>query len=82
VKGEDWSDGRRNKRWGFFKRFVRHLWGEGLIALPNNIDQYSFKMKAKAIRRYPVETVRACLGKLPARLQCYALLAVNCVGSA
>ena len=36
------------------------------------------KVKAKAVKTYPVATVRDCLRSLTPRLQTYALLALNC----
>jgi integrase len=76
MKGQ-WSDSRRVKRWGFFCRFVRYLWGKGLIPLPTNLDQFTFRQAAKAVRRYPLGTVRGVLAKLSDRLKCYAFLALN-----
>jgi integrase len=69
----------RKKRWGFFKRFVVHLWEKRLISeRPRNLDTLKFKITSKAVKRYDVEKVRTVLAGLKPRLRLYALLGLNC----
>ena len=68
----------RKKRWSFFRRFVKYVWGKGLIDLPRNLDLFSFTVDAQEIKRYATEDVRSLLKSLKPRLRCYALLALNC----
>jgi integrase len=68
------------KRWGFFKRFVKYLASLRLVARPANLDdgEFEFRREHKAVRKYPLEAVRAVLGKLPPKLRCWAILGLNC----
>ncbi len=70
----------RKKRWGFFKRLVKYLYSKRLMAeLPRNLDTLpGFKVRAKKVKTWPVETVRATVAGLPARERSWALLALNC----
>ena len=68
----------KKKRWSFFRRFVKYVWGKGLIDLPRNLDHFSFTVEAQEIKRYDTEDVRNLLKVLKPRLRLYALLALNC----
>ena len=70
----------RKKLMGFFRRFVRYLWEHEGITLPKNLDSELFKVKVttKAVKTWPLETVREVLGKLKPNLRLYALLGLNC----
>ncbi len=70
----------QKKLWGYFRRFIKFLWAEGLTVLPRNLDSrlFSFGTTTKKIKTYPVEEVREMLSSLPPRVKLYALLALNC----
>lgn len=70
----------RKKQMSFFRRFVRYLWEHEGITLPKNLDSELFKVKVttKAVKTWPLATVRAVLGKLKPNLKLYALLGLNC----
>jgi hypothetical protein len=70
----------RKKLMGFFRRFVRYLWEHEGITLPKNLDSELFKVKVttKAVKTWPLATVRKVLGKLRPNLKLYALLGLNC----
>src|SRR5262249_1575823 len=70
----------RKKLMGFFRRFVRYLWEHERITLPKNLDSELFKVKltTRAVKTWPLATVRAVLGKLKPNLKLYALLGLNC----
>lgn len=72
------SDGRKKKFWGFFRRFVRYLWGLKLVEMPRNLDGYTFTVSAKKVPTYPLSKVRTVLDDLKPRLRLYALLGLNC----
>jgi integrase len=70
----------RKKLMGFFRRFVRYLWEHEGITLPKNLDSELFKVKVttKAVKTWPLATVRQVLGELKPNLKLYALLGLNC----
>ncbi len=70
----------RKKLMGFFRRFVRYLWEHEGITLPKNLDSELFKVKVttRAVKTWPLATVRAVLEKLKPNLKLYALLGLNC----
>ena len=70
----------RKKLMGFFRRFVRYLWEHEGIMLPKNLDSELFKVKVttKAVKTWPLATVRQVLGELKPNLKLYALLGLNC----
>jgi len=70
----------RKKLMGFFRRFVRYLWENEGIMLPKNLNSELFKVKVmtKAVKTWPLATVRQVLGKLKPNLKLYALLGLNC----
>lgn len=78
LKEADLTNATRKKRWGFFKRLVRHCWERRLIELPRNLDGLSFKVQAKKIKTYTPDEVRDCLAAMTPRLKLYALLGLNC----
>lgn len=78
LAGSGRDDSQKKKIFGFFKRFIRHLWGARLIDLPRNLDQHTFKVRPKAVKVHDLVTVRGVLAKLPDRLRLYALLGLNC----
>ncbi len=69
----------QKEAWNIAKRFVRFLWGEGLIELPRQLDgrQFTFDGHAVAVKVYPLDQVRGTLNGLTERLRLYALLALN-----
>jgi integrase len=78
LKASPVAPATRKDRWDFFRRLVKYLWSARLIELPRNLDSFSFKVRAKAVRTFPLGDVRACLASLKPRLRLFALLGLNC----
>ena len=80
IAGMPIQQNTKNKRWGFFKRFVKRLFETGKINLPRNLASrfLSFKQQVKAVKTFPLETVRSQLTSLPERLRLWAMLGLNC----
>lgn len=78
LKKAKLSPATKKKRWGFFRRLVKYLWGRKLIDLPRNLDHFSITVHAKAVRKYDIAEVRNLLAVLKPRLRLYALLGLNC----
>jgi hypothetical protein len=70
----------RKKLMGFFFRFVRYLGEHEGVTLPMNLDSELFRVKVttKAVKTWPLATVREVLGTLKPNLRLYALLGLNC----
>jgi hypothetical protein len=78
LKNSALTPATKAKRWGFFRRFVRYLYGRELIDLPRNLDSLAFRVRPRAVKRYDLPAVRTVPKRLPDRLRLYALLAINC----
>jgi hypothetical protein len=71
----------KKKRWGFFKRFVKHLYtARTLDRLPRTFEStdFRFKTRAKTIKKWPVNVVRQSISNLPYKLRAWAMLGLNC----
>ncbi len=77
IRDSGISDGRKKKKWGFFRRLVRYLYEHDRCNLPKNLDSKSFTVRAKKVRKYDHARVREVLEKIPSRLKLYALLGLN-----
>jgi len=69
----------KSKRWGFIKRFIKHLASMRLILRPVNLDDkiFSFKKQRKEVKEYPLALVKDVIGKLPYKLRCWAMMGLN-----
>ena len=78
LRRKHWVKTTRRKVGRFFVRLVRYLWSKKLIELPRNLDAVKFKVRPKAVERFELADVKACLASLTPRQKLYALLGLNC----
>jgi integrase len=77
---QGWSGEYAKKVFNTARAFVRFLWEQGLVELPNNINSKNFRFGngAKAVQTWTKEEVQWVIKESPGKLKLALLLMVNC----
>ena len=80
AKKKGWSPDYATKVFGVARQFIKFLWESGLIELPRNIDNktYRFGTAAKKVKTWTVEEVVEAVKQATGQLKLHLLLMVNC----